>query len=228
MLWARRAVAHTRSRGRPFALALHRGMSTAPIPSGSGDLHDHEDDHYAAVNKGYHTAFFYTGEYEAWQKENILQRLQLAPTHRLVDIGGGTGRFAHLLHEAGGLELPALCVDPSAGMLEEAAKLPGIETVCLGGLEFATAGETEGYDRVLIKEVVHHLTDEDLLATFKGVFSQLSPGGVCLTCTRPHVVEYPFFAAALDVWSRQQPPMEHYGGCYPCLLPRTRARHPQW
>ena len=157
----------------------------------------------------YMTAFFYTGEYEEWQKGHIARLLELAPSSRLVDIGGGTGRFAQLLREAGGLEQEALCVDPSAGMLEEASKIPGITTECAGGLEFAQkAGET--YDRALIKEVVHHLPDDDLREMFRGIYAQLSVGGVCVTCTRPHVVQYPFFDAALEVWKRQQPPMEHY------------------
>eukprot|EP01043_Picozoa_sp_COSAG02_P061175 COSAG02_NODE_8163_length_2683_cov_3.156734_1_plen_252_part_00 len=157
----------------------------------------------------YMTAFFYTGEYEEWQKGHIARLLHLKPSCRLVDIGGGTGRFAQLLREAGSLKQEALCVDPSAGMLEQAAKIPGIRTECAGGLEFSQkAGEA--YDRALIKEVVHHLTDEELRQMFRGIFAQLQPGGVCVTCTRPHVVQYPFFDAALEVWKRQQPPMEHY------------------
>lgn len=94
--------------------------ASAAVAAADGDdgLHEDEGAHYDTVNQAYHKAFFYTGEYEDWQKQNILRRLELRPGDRLVDIGGGTGRFASLLHGAAGLTHPALCVDPSAGMLE--------------------------------------------------------------------------------------------------------------
>ncbi len=167
-----------------------------------------ESEHYAVISKGYHGAFFYTGDYERWQLNNVLSRFLLQPAHRLVDIGGGTGRFASLIREAAGLD-KVLCVDPSASMLEEAARLPGVDTVCRGGVDFALDAKIR-YDRALIKEVVHHLNDTDLLTMFKGILAQLNAGGMVLVCTRPHVVDYPFFRAALEIWSRQQPPMEQY------------------
>lgn len=169
-----------------------------------------ENNHYAGVSTNYHTAFFYSGEYEAWQQQNILSRLKLGPANRLVDIGGGTGRFASLLYAAASLEHDALCVDPSPDMLSEAAKLPGIKSLCQGGLEFATGTDAGGYDRVLLKEVVHHLKHDELTRMFGGLWSKLPIGGVCLVCTRPQIVDYPFFQAALEVWSQQQPAMEYY------------------
>ena len=191
--------------------AGHRfGVDTC-VPCQPRDRCGAHDNHYEAVSRQYHTAFFYTGEYERWQLCNILSRLQLRPSHRLVDIGGGTGRFASLLHAAAGLENAVLCVDPSRTMLEEAATLPGVDTACQGGLEFAQMASMAGrYDRALIKEVVHHLDDEDLAAMYTGIFAQLPPGGRVLTCTRPQYPAYPFFRGALEVWSRQQKPMEHY------------------
>jgi 2-polyprenyl-3-methyl-5-hydroxy-6-metoxy-1,4-benzoquinol methylase len=138
------------------------------------------EDHYHAVSKDYHTAFFYTGEYEAWQQTNILRRLKLKTSVKLVDIGGGTGRFALLLHDVAQLSQPVVCVDPSAGMLEAAGQLDGVVAVCSGGVEFAQ-DTTRSYDRALIKEVVHHIPDEALADMYAGIFEQLTPGGVCLT-----------------------------------------------
>ena len=184
------------------------GRESSPPHRQAQREESHAQDHYSAVSMKYHTAFFYTGEYERWQMECILPRLNLRPDHMLVDIGGGTGRFATLLHGAAELQQPVLCVDPSEEMLAEAAKIPGVETKCSGALEFA---QTETFfDRALLKEVVHHISDSDLKKTYSGIHRQLKPGGIVLTCTRPHVVQYPFFAASHEVWSRQQKPMEHY------------------
>ena len=164
--------------------------------------------HYKAVNESYHTAYFYTGTFENWQKENILQWLELQATDKLVDIGGGTGRFASLLHEEANLEQNVLCVDPSVGMLKAAKKLEGVKVICSGGVEFAKTAQK--YDKALIKEVVHHLPDDDLREMYSGIFAQLLPGGICLTVTRPHVVQYPFFEAAHKVWQENQKTKEHY------------------
>ena len=87
-------------------------------------------------------------------------------------------------------------------MLKAAAQLDGVVAVCSGGVEFAQ-DTARSYDRALIKEVVHHIPDEALAAMYAGIFAQLSPGGVCLTATRPCVVQYPFFDAAMQVWKQQ-------------------------
>ena len=160
-------------------MAASRAAAT-PVGGGAGGgedggegLHSEEGDHYKNVSASYATAFFYTGEYEDWQKGHILRCLRLAPEQRLVDIGGGTGRFAHLLHEAAALQQEAVCVDPSASMLEEAAALEGVATEHCGGVEWAS--KPERYDRALIKEVVHHLTDDELGTMYGGIFNQVLP-----------------------------------------------------
>lgn len=55
---------------------------------------------------------------------------------------------------------------------QEAASIDGLQVECLGGLEFSIAPNVY-YDRALIKEVVHHLPDDDLAAMYGGIFEQL-------------------------------------------------------
>ena len=55
--------------------------------------------HYDRVAASYHDAYFYSDAYERWQRDEVLQRLDLQPHHRVADIGGGTGRFVGLLKE---------------------------------------------------------------------------------------------------------------------------------
>ena len=44
-----------------------------------------------------------------------------------------------------------------------------------------------------MKEVVHHLTENELKATFSALKNKLSNDGNLLICNRPYDVEYPFF-----------------------------------
>ena len=165
--------------------------------------------HYEETSNNYHSAFFYTGEYENWQLCKILKCLDLSRSSRLVDIGGGTGRFASLLYDNAKLECQVTCVDPSPQMLSQANDLPGVDPICCDAVEFALKNEKE-YDRVLMKEIVHHLGETELKTTFSALFNNLSKRGKLVVCTRPHVVEYPFFDRAHDVWKRNQRPKEYY------------------
>eukprot|EP01049_Picozoa_sp_SAG25_P005368 SAG25_NODE_366_length_9120_cov_2.274138_2_plen_102_part_00 len=55
-----------------------------------------------------------------------------------------------------------------------AAGIEGIDTLCCGGVEFAQDA-SRSYDRALIKEVVHHLPDEQLSAMFRGAAHPAPP-----------------------------------------------------
>ncbi len=54
-----------------------------------------------------------------------------------------------------------------------------------------------------MKEVIHHIPLIDLPEVYGGIYQQLDQGGILLTVTRPVIVHYPFFQAALEVWVKQ-------------------------
>lgn len=85
-----------------------------------------------------------------------------------------------------------------------------VETLLADGLGFVQRPE-EAYDRLLLKEVVHHFEQADLPALFAGAFRQLRPGGRLVVMTRPHdSSHYPFFAGAHAAWSAAQLPEHVY------------------
>ena len=118
------------------------------------------------------------------------------------------------------------------------AKTPkGVVPVHLGAEEFARQRDAYRYDVALLKEMVHHLSNDALLETLKGLHAQISPGGRLLIVTRPHEPGYPFFKAAQDVWRKQQPSGDTYAEmlrtagfdsvtvsthAYPCSVPAGR------
>jgi len=167
------------------------------------------DAHYTDVATAYEGAFFYeSGAYQDWLLALLLQKLELRSETRLVDLGGGTGNFTAALAEAAGLQRPVLCVDNSAPMLQVAAGRAGIRPREQDAASFAASTDPEatGYDRVLLKEIVHHVVDADVAPMYAGLARQLAPGGLCVTVTRPQEVDYPLWPAARDVWRAAQPP----------------------
>jgi len=163
--------------------------------------------HYAAVAGSYTDCYFYQegGEMEQWRVEIIMARLKSSTfspqNYRILDVGGGRGRLAGLLHAALGLQLPVTCVDNSAAMLAEAGADPRILPVCRDGLSYASRLLPASLDAVLLCEVVHHLPAPALPAFYSNLYKALRPGGVVVTLTHPPTsAGYPFFAAAHRVW----------------------------
>jgi ubiquinone/menaquinone biosynthesis C-methylase UbiE len=60
-----------------------------------------------------------------------------------------------------------------------------------------------GYDALVLKEVLHHVADR--AAVISGLSRLLRPGGRMLVVMLPTSISYPLFAAALDLFTRQQP-----------------------
>lgn len=158
---------------------------------------------------GYEAAFFYeSGEYQDWLLARVRERLALEDTGLILcDLGGGTGNFTAALAAAAGLTEPILCVDSSAEMLAVAARRPGLVTRCQDALTFS-ACQDGSFDRVLLKEVIHHLAAGDIAPLYLGLARQLRPGGLAVTVTRPQEVDYPLFSQARAVWRANQPAVE--------------------
>lgn len=91
----------------------------------------------------------------------------------VLDLGGGTGRFAGMLGEA--FECPVHVVDPSDEMLKQgqARRLPRV-TYAQASAEHIPAADG-AYDLVWMSNVFHHL--EDTTVAFREIRRVLPPGG---------------------------------------------------
>ncbi|HBP18227.1 MAG TPA: hypothetical protein DEA08_10595 [Planctomycetes bacterium] len=167
------------------------------------------DAHYDEIAERYEDVLFYDPDspYHRWLVGRALAHLALSPSHRLADIGGGAGAFALELAAAAELREPVLVVEPSAGLSERAIEREGLVVEALDAEAFARQ-EGPRLDRILMKEVVHHLDPERLDVLYQGLYARLAPGGRLVTITRPLDPPYPLFAAAREVWRRNQPPAE--------------------
>jgi len=135
--------------------------------------------------------------------------LRLQPTDQVVDIGCGTGLFSGALYTKAGLTQNILAVEQSEAMLNHAQTWPGLTTYGADALSFVQ-DQAIRYNKVLMKEVVHHIRSADLPQLYRGVYQQLHQGGILVTVTRPAIVHYPFFQAALELWQKKQPPVEPF------------------
>ncbi|MDY7004205.1 MAG: class I SAM-dependent methyltransferase [Cyanobacteriota bacterium] len=160
--------------------------------------------HYANVGTAYNQAFFYedNSDYQRWQLGKVLHHLRLQPTDQAIDLGCGTGVFTSAIYTKAGLTKNILAVDPSQSMLNLAQNLPGMTIHC-SEMESFVKERSIGYDKVLMKEVIHHISSPDLTELYRGIYRQLHQGGILLTVTRPAIVHYPFFQAALEQWVKQ-------------------------
>ena len=54
------------------------------------------------------------------------------------------------------------------------------------------------YDKCLLKEVIHHFSENEIHEIYQGIYNQLAENGTVLTITRNQETEYPFFLEAIE------------------------------
>jgi 2-polyprenyl-3-methyl-5-hydroxy-6-metoxy-1,4-benzoquinol methylase len=215
--------------------------STAPTSAASSTTTATHYQQHAKADS-YEQAYFYEpGAYTDWLKHAVMESLELGPVAakwsnsssnrcRLLDVGGGTGNFTQLLLESNAC-LEAVVVDPfltkedATDDCNHGSKMSPLRFVSAPAEAFCQESDSDSpwwrqadtYDRVLLKEVVHHL--QDRVALFRGIGQTLraptrtsaaaAPPPQLLIVTRPqHEIDYPLWPAACDVWAAHQPSVD--------------------
>ena len=101
--------------------------------------------------------------------QELLAALQLSPEHRVLDIGGGTGRVAQFLQPARLI----VVVDISTGMLRLARKKPGLAPTAARAEALPFPNGT--FERAVMVDALHHLFDQRDAVT--EMWRVLRPGG---------------------------------------------------
>jgi ubiquinone/menaquinone biosynthesis C-methylase UbiE len=162
--------------------------------------------HYDRLAPAYDQNWTYSPEFLEWMTECIVDRLRLRSGDRVLDLGCGTGLYARRLVERTGC---VVCVDPSAGMLEQVPDDPRLEAVQASAEELASGRAVlpvEQFEAILVKEAIHHLADP--AAVIEGLVGLLAPGGRFLIVMLPTSIDYPLFPAAHDRFRELQPDPE--------------------
>lgn len=161
--------------------------------------------HYTNIAARYNDFLLFSDSYKAWATDLIIKSLSLRPDDIVADIGGGTGTASHSIFKRAGLKNDVLCTDPSNSMIAQAGRLEGVKPLCMDAHEFAE-NTSEKYDKLLLKEMVHHLTDR--VSLWNKLRGRMNKNGSLLIVTRPQIPSLPFFKAALDSFSAGQPTSE--------------------
>ena len=176
--------------------------------------------HYGGVRAVYEQAPFYApGPYEAWLAKAVGERMGLNATHTLADLGGGSGDFASKVKAAFGARWLSV-IEPSAEMLSGAEANAMVDSAsCADAVSWAAAAPEPSkgpakFDRILLKEVIHHIGATERPALFRALREQRLSGGEdtngrLLIVTRPQrAIDYPMWPAAYEVWAQNQPSEE--------------------
>jgi len=158
-------------------------------------------DHYTNLASHYDEYYHYSDDYVNYFTDTIIEGLAIKKNETIVEVGSGTGIFAkEILNKFQSLQM--ISVDNSAIMLNR-TKDERIKQICQDAIEFSQ--ENINYNKVYMKEFIHHIPRENRLRLFKGLYSQLKNNGTLLILVEPGRLNYPLFDEALWRFESQQP-----------------------
>eukprot|EP00127_Corallochytrium_limacisporum_P004450 Clim_evm4s164 gene=Clim_evmTU4s164 len=162
--------------------------------------------HYNILAENFDESWAFERQYEEAFGKDLVPIMGLKEGDEFADIGGGTGEWTlAILKESGLGKERTVVVDPFPEMLTVAEQKRGLKTCCLGAEEYV---KTASIDKVLMKEVVHHI--EDLDTYLVNLYKALRPKGRAVIITRPTRTEFPFFEAAHGTFADSQPDKSVY------------------
>lgn len=167
-------------------------MTTVPhSPSQTRDAAVAE--HYRRLAGRYDEFLYYSPQFVRTLTSAMIEKLDLQQGDRFVDLGCGTAMYSIDIVGQVPLSSPITAVDPFPEMLGRIPPDAPVIRVALGALAFSAEPGT--YDKILMKEAVHHI--DDRAALFGNLFARLAPGGRLLLVHVPPKLEYPLFDDAL-------------------------------
>ena len=160
-------------------------------------------EHYDRLAATYDENWAYSPAFLEWMTGAILQRLRLTDHDVVADIGCGTGLYARGLarHAAA-----VACAEPSPAMLARVPASSRLIPVAATAEDLAAGRAAlphNRYDAILLKEVLHHVSDRATVIT--GLARLLKPGARMLVVMLPPRISYPLFGAALELFAQRQP-----------------------
>lgn len=150
-------------------------------------------EHYERLANRYDEFLYYSPAFVRTLTSKMVEELDLQQGDRFVDLGCGTAMYSLDILQQVPLATPVIGVDPIRDMLDRIPDGAPVTKVALGALAFSAQPGT--YDKILMKEAVHH--EDDRASLFGNLLHRLRPGGRLLLVHVPPTLTYPLFDAAL-------------------------------
>lgn len=127
----------------------------------------------------------------------LFQMAEVQPGMRVLDLGCGRGELVRHLAEAGaaawGVDISSEAIGISRETLEAAHPFAsGKAALCMAKAQELPLGQ-ESFDRVILSDILEHLSFPDLKATLREVHRVLRPDGLVLFHTFPNRWFYTLF-----------------------------------
>lgn len=161
--------------------------------------------HYARLADIFDSLWFYSDDFVDYISQAIITHLDLKPADIFVDLGCGTGIYAKKIQENISFQESIICVDMSNEMLAQIPVSNTYKTIHMDAVEFSL--QPIQYDKMLIKEMIHHLDEHARATLCRGIYAQIKAQGRLLILLLPPTIDYPLFDAAITYYEQHQP---HY------------------
>lgn len=161
--------------------------------------------HYQNLSEKYDDLWEYSPDFVRFISKNVCKYLKLESRDIFLDLGCGTGLFTKEISDRIKFENPIICCDISPGLLAQLSGDDRYECIVMDAVTFSS--QPKCFDKILIKEMIHHLNREEQESLIKNLFARLNNNGKFLLILLPPKIEYPLFKAALEKYEKLQP---HY------------------
>ena len=161
--------------------------------------------HYQKLSENYDDLWEYSKDFIKFISKNISEHLELKSTDIFLDLGCGSGLFTKEINKQIKFINPIFCSDISSDMLANLSDDSQYKCIATDAISFSS--QPGLFDKILIKEMIHHLNREEQECLINNLFKRLNYNGRFLLILLPPTIEYPLFDSALRKYERLQP---HY------------------
>ena len=168
--------------------------------------------HYDLIAQNFEENWFFDKNYIPTFIKEICEALEFQKLNyecNILDLGCGTGHYLQEVIKSQNnikFKIPITGVDLSQKMIDIFNSKKEFQGHCKSADIFISS-KRETYDRIISKEVIHHIKDISNFA--KNINNALTKDGKALIITRPKKTTIPFSKSCHELFSKSQPDFSH-------------------